>query len=43
MAGSMKVNIKMIKSMDSEFIPGLMAGVMKDTGTKESNMESVLT
>ena len=32
-------NTKMTRSMDLEFTTGLMAGVMKDTGTKESNTE----
>lgn len=46
MFGTMVVNMKgstvMIKSMVLEFILGLMAGVMKDIGTKVNNMELVL-
>ena len=36
---NMRVNTKMTKSMDLEFITGQTAGVMKDTGTKENSTE----
>ena len=36
---NMKVSIKMIRNMVSEFILGQMAVAMKDTGLKASNME----
>ena len=39
MAESMKACTKMIKSMDSESILGLMGVLMKAPGTKESSME----
>jgi len=35
----MKENIYMIKSMDTEFIHGLMAENMMDNGKEGSNME----
>lgn len=42
MEGCTKVNIKMIRSMDLEFIPGLMDVVMKAIGLKASSMASEL-
>lgn len=38
-AECIKASIKMIRNMVSEFIPGQMAVVMKDTGLRESSME----
>lgn len=43
MVESMKVSIKMIKSMALECTPGLMVDVMRDIGSKVNNMVSVLT
>ena len=39
MEESTKASIRMIRSMASVCTPGLMADAMRDTGTKESNMD----
>lgn len=39
MEEGMKENIKMIRNMDMEYMNGLMADIIRDGGTKGSNMD----